>query len=264
MLMAVKNQIKVSFLSIKYSLLREMLNRVTFFSNIIFMILNNASFIIQWLVLYSLKDGIGGYSFKEVMLLWGITAGTFGISHFFFKKAYDLYDLINTGKLDSYIVQPKNVLLSAICSDIETSAIGDILYAFIMLFVYGFTIQRLVLFIIVIVCGAFSLTCISIIFSSLSFWFNRTDIITDSVNNLMINFSTYPDGIFKGITRIIIFTIVPVGIINYIPVWIFKEFNIYLFIIVICTTILFIFLAFTIFYKGLKRYSSSNLMGARI
>ena len=51
MLTAVKNQVKISFLSVKYALMREMLNKVTFFTNITFMILNNAAFIIQWIVL---------------------------------------------------------------------------------------------------------------------------------------------------------------------------------------------------------------------
>ncbi len=47
MLMAVKNQIKVTLLTIKYAIMREMLNKFTFFSNIIFMMLNNASMIVQ-------------------------------------------------------------------------------------------------------------------------------------------------------------------------------------------------------------------------
>ena len=87
MLTAVKNQFKISFLTIKYALMREMLNKVTFITNIIFMILNNASFIVQWIVLYSLKDNVGGYTFKQVLLLWGMAAGTYGVSRFFFKKA---------------------------------------------------------------------------------------------------------------------------------------------------------------------------------
>ena len=64
MLMAAKNQIRVNLLSIKYSLMREMLNKTTFLMNIIFMIFNNASFIIQWIILFSLKDNIGGYHLK--------------------------------------------------------------------------------------------------------------------------------------------------------------------------------------------------------
>ena len=95
--MAVKNQIKVSFLSIKYALLREMLNKTTFITNIIFMILNNASFIIQWIILYSLKENVGGYTFDQVLLLWGLAAGTYGVSRFFFQKAFSLSDTINNG-----------------------------------------------------------------------------------------------------------------------------------------------------------------------
>ena len=42
MLMEVKNQLRVFCLSVKYALMREMLNKVTFITNILFMILNNA------------------------------------------------------------------------------------------------------------------------------------------------------------------------------------------------------------------------------
>ena len=52
MLTEVKNQLKVLGKSIKYALQREMLNKVTFISNVLFMILNNASFIVQWIILY--------------------------------------------------------------------------------------------------------------------------------------------------------------------------------------------------------------------
>ena len=71
MLMEVKNQLKVSFLTIKY---------------VIFMVLNNASFIIQWIVLYSLRSDIGGYTFKQVLLLWGMASGTYGLLTSFLEK----------------------------------------------------------------------------------------------------------------------------------------------------------------------------------
>ena len=264
MLMAVKNQLKVSYLSVKYALMREMLNKTTFITNILFMILNNASFIIQMLVLYSLKDNVGGYTFKQMLLLWGLAAATYGFSRFFFKKAFVLSETINDGKLDSYLVQPKNVLLQAITTDVDPSAIGDLLYGYIMLFVYGFTISRFILFTIFVISGGIILTSISIILSSLSFWFSKSDIIADTGNSLMVNFATYPDGIFKGVAKILLFTLIPVGIVNYIPIQILSNFNIYLFLIVILVTIILTIMAFLIFYKGLKRYSSSNLMIARV
>ena len=48
MLQAVKNQLRVIMKTIKYGLMREMINKTSFIMNIAFMILNNASFIIQW------------------------------------------------------------------------------------------------------------------------------------------------------------------------------------------------------------------------
>ena len=264
MLTEAKNQFKISMLSVKYAIMREMLNKTTFLTNIIFMILNNASFLIQWAVLYSLKDNVGGYTFKQVMLLWAMAASTFGIAHFFFKKAFELSDMINTGKLDSFLVQPKNVLLSAITTDVDTSALGDILYGFLILFICGTTPLNILLFIIFSICGGFILVSLSVILSSLSFWFSKTDVLSDTVNRLMTNFATYPDGIFKGVVKVMLYTIIPVGITTYIPVRLLTEFNFNLFILIILVTIILVALAFIIFNKGLKRYSSSNLMSARV
>jgi len=264
MLMAVKNQFKVAFLSVRYALMREMLNKTTFLMNIVFMILNNASFIIQWVVLFSLKENVGGYTFEQVLLLWGFAASTYGFSRFFFKRAFSLTDTINNGKLDSFLVQPKNILISTITSDVEVSAIGDLIYGYIMLFVFGFTLPKFLLFTLFMITGGLILTSIAVILSSLSFWFQKADIIADTGNSLMTNFATYPDGIFKGIAKMLLFTLIPVGIVNYIPIQIMTKFNLSLAILIVGISILFVVLAFVVFYKGLKRYSSSNLMVARI
>ena len=215
MLTAVKNQMKVTLLSVKYALMREMINKVTFFMNIVFMILNNASFIIQWIILYSIKDDVGGYSFNQILLLWAISAAGFGFSHFFFKKAYSLSDAITTGKLDSYLVQPKNVLISAITSQVEVSAIGDILYGYILLAFSGISLINIIVFTVLAILSGIVLTNIAVILGSLSFWISRADMIAERGNGLMINFSTYPDGIFKGVTKFLLFTLVPVGILSF-------------------------------------------------
>lgn len=47
MLTEVKKEIKLVFLSIKYNIMRQMINPLSFTLNVIFMMLNNAAFIIQ-------------------------------------------------------------------------------------------------------------------------------------------------------------------------------------------------------------------------
>ena len=169
MLMEVKNQLKVILMSIKYNIMKQMINKVTFITNIGFMILNNASFIIQWIILFSLKDEIGGYTIKEVVLLWGIASGVFGVSHILFYKAFDMSDLIINGKIDSFLVQPKNVLLSVITSDSSISAIGDLLYGYICLFIYGVTLQNILLYTVFIFTGGVILTALATIWRKFIF-----------------------------------------------------------------------------------------------
>lgn len=264
MLMAVKNQIKVVFLSIKYSLMMQMLNKVTFITNIIFMIINNATFVIQWLVLFNIKDNIGGFGLSEVLLLWGIASSSYGIAHIFFDEAFEMSKLIINGKLDTFLVQPKDVLLSVITSKSKVSAIGDLIYGYIIFFIYGFTIKNFLLFTMFIIVGGIVIAEVAVIFNSLCFWFVKGDILSDTVSSAMVNFATYPETIFKNSVRFILYTLIPVGISTYLPLRTIIEFNFINILISLGATIFLGLIAYKIFYLGLKRYSSSNLMSSRI
>ena len=261
--MKIINQIKIMFLATKYNIMKQMLNKVTFITNIIFMILNNAAFIIQWLILFTLKDNIGGYTIKEVLLLWGIAAGTYGIANIFFHNAFWLADLIVEGKLDSFLVQPKNVLLNVICSGTSISAIGDLIYAFICLAIYGINIQNIILFILFIITGGIAIAAFACIVGSLAFWIVKADTIADVLVNMVNNFSTYPGSIFKGTIKILLYTIIPVGISTYMPVSTILNFSLEKLMIILLATSVMVLLAFLIFNRGLKRYSSSNLVGTK-
>jgi ABC-2 type transport system permease protein len=88
--------------------------------------------------------------------------------------------------------------------------------------------------------------------------------IADVGDSLMINFATYPDGIFKGIVKWALFTIIPLGLTAYLPVKTIISFNPLYFAIIVVATIILVAIAVIVFNLGLKRYSSSNLMSARV
>lgn len=264
MLTEVKNQIKVILLSVRYNIMREMTNQVTFLTNVSFMILNNATFIIQWIILFHLKKRIGGYDLGDIMILWGFAASTYGLSHIFFQRAYELSGIIMNGKLDSFLVQPKSVLLSVISSGTNSSAIGDLLYGYLVLIIFNFSIWNLLMFTLLSILGALIMTAFVVITGSIAFWIVRGDMIADNLNNTLICFSTYPDTIFKGMVRLLLYTVVPVGFIIYLPTTIILHFSILSLLAVTGVTILITFLAFFVFYRGLRRYTSSSLMIARI
>lgn len=258
------NQIRVCLLSVKYNIMREMLNKVSFISNILFMMLNDASFIIQWLILFHLKEDIGGYSINEVMLLWGLSASSYGLSKIFFARVFSLPDLIINGKLDSYLVLPKNVLLSIITSATSPSAIGDFLYGLLVVCIFCFSIRRFILFLLFSMTGAVIITAFALLMGSLTFWFVRSETFGYHMISSMITFATYPDGIFNNAVKFILYLIIPVGMAIYQPVHIMLYFNARMLLMVLGYAFLLSTVSILVFYRGLRRYSSGSLMEAKV
>jgi len=264
MLTEVKSEIQLLLLTVRYNIMREMTNKAAFTTNVLFMMLNNSTFIIQWAVLFHLKKEIGGYGMKEIILLWALAASSYGFAHIFFHKAFSLSDLITEGKLDAFLVQPKSVLLSVISSSTSPPAMGDLLYGFVLIFFTGITPLKFMLFTLFTITGGLLYSAFAVITGSISFWITRGDLIAMNLTNTMVNFSTYPDGIFKGLIKVLVYTLIPIGFYIYLPVSILLHLNLIYLGLVFLVTVIIINIAFAVFYKGLKRYSSGNLMSARV
>lgn len=263
-LTASKNQLRVCLLSVKYNIMREMVNKVTFVTNIIFMMLNNASILVQWVILFHLREEVGGYTMKEIMLLWGMTAASYGLSHILFARVFSLPELIISGKLDAFLVQPKNVLLGVMTSATNVSAIGDFLYGLVVIGIFCTGVSGLYLLPLFVLTGTAIFVAYALLLGSLSFWFVRMDMLSGQMMMGMISFATYPDGIFKGVSRFLLYFIIPVGMAVYHPVHMMISFDKRLLLTVLVYTFLLGTAAVTAFYRGLRRYASSSLMEARL
>lgn len=264
MLTAVKNQLRVCLLSVKYNIMREMVNKVTFLTNVVFMMLNNASILVQWFILFRLRDDVGGYSLREVLMLWGLVAASYGLSNILFARVLSLPNLIINGKLDAWLVQPKNVLLGVLTSETRISAIGDLLYGVILVCVCRPGVGGFFLFLLFVITGALAFTAFALLLGSLSFWFVRMDILQNQMLMGMINFGTYPDGIFQGAARILLYVLIPVGMALWLPAHVMARFDGKMFLAVLGYVLLLSVAAVAVFYRGLRRYASGNLMEARL
>ncbi len=264
MLTAAKNQLRVCFLSIKYNIMREMVNKVTFLTNVVFMVLNDASILVQWFILFRLRDDVGGYSLREVLMLWGLVAASFGLSNILFARVLSLPDLIINGKLDAFLVQPKKVLLGVLTSETRISAIGDLLYGVILVCLCKPGVGGFFLFLLFVIMGALAFTAFALLLGSLSFWFVRMDILQNQMLMGMINFGTYPDGIFQGDARVLLYLLMPVGMALWQPAHVMACFDGKMFLAVLGYVLLLSVAAVAVFYRGLRRYASGNLMEARL
>lgn len=107
-------------------------------------------------------------------------------------------------------------------------------------------------------------TAFAVLLGSLSFWFVRMEIFADQMLNVTISFATYPDGIFKGAVKVLLYFAIPTGMMVYQPVHIMTDFKWKGFLMVLGYAGMLSVAAVVVFYRGLRKYSSGNLMSARV
>lgn len=263
--MGVKNNLKLIFSYLKLNLKKEFKYKASFFMQIFMMILNDAFFIIQWYIIFQLVDDIGGYTFNDTMLLWAVTAGGYGIAQTFFNGAWKLKDMVYEGKLDVYLTQPKSVLINVCCSSTQVSAIGDMIYAFIVLIIVGAPWYWYLIMIPAMIMAGLIFASVYVFYVSLCFYIKRGDSVAKSVEGTINKAGQYPIHIYSNVVKAILWTVIPAFFYAFVPVqYFFLTPNVWWILGALGVTILWVVLAFVSFKFGLKKYNSGNLMGGRL
>ena len=262
--MGVKGNLKLIFNSFWLNIKKEWKYKASFFMQIFTMIVNDFFFIIEWVVIFGIVDDVAGYGFNDIMLLWAVSAGTFGFCGLFFGGVRNIKDLIYEGKLDVYLTQPKSVLINLACSHSSLDGMGDIIYSFIILIIIGAPWYWYFLLVPIIIVGGILLASIYVVFSSISFYIKNGDGSKIS-EKIILGADKYPFGIWNTAIKFMLSTIFPVLFYTIVPAqYIIKSFNIWWMLAYLAVTAFWVLLAFILFNIGLKKYNSGNLMGGRL
>lgn len=266
MLMEARKIIKLYKRYFRLNLASQMEYRVSFFVQVFGMILNNASFIFFWWIAFDITgNNIAGYQMKDVMFIWAIASSAFGIVYILFYNVNRISSLIITGELDTYLLQPIPVLANILGASTQVSAWGDFVYGWVILFIFwGININALIIFVLAIFIGGMVMTGMIIMAHTITFYIGNAQMIVSASTNFMINFSIYPEGIFRGFIRLIIYSILPAAFITHIPLRLVNDFNIITLIIWVIVAIFYFALSCWFFTMGLKKYESGNLIITRM
>ena len=77
----------------------------------------------------------------------------------------------------------------------------------------------------------------------------------------MLTLSLYPEALFSGGIRLLLFTLIPAGFIGYLPVSLLRAFRWEGLAACLAGTLFFAALARLVFERGLRRYESGNRIG---
>jgi ABC-2 type transport system permease protein len=106
---------------------------------------------------------------------------------------------------------------------------------------------------------AFTATCVLLF--SLAFWARRTHVLSRQLLDILITVSLYPDALFTGALRVVLFTVLPAGIVAYLPMHVLRDGSLFELCVLLGAVAAYVWLAVRVFDAGLRRYSSGSRFG---
>lgn len=214
-------------------------------------------------VLYINIPDIAGWSFHQMLVLFANSQLLFYIHYTLFGSIRYLSQHIIKGDLDKFLTKPLSAFFTVSIDDLN---LVEMIPSFIIpIFIYIYALPNLEIFpgnyLISLASLIISLIIYFLVYQAiglLSFWYSELTHVINWFDYLRDNMK-YPADIFPKSIRMIIFTIIPIGIMAYAPtVFLLFGFHWHLFIYQLISLTLFIFLTRILWTSGLKIYSSAS------
>ncbi|MCA8940878.1 MAG: ABC-2 family transporter protein, partial [Planctomycetes bacterium] len=234
--------------------------RASFLTSMVMMALNNIFFVINWVIFFDYFDAVRGWGLREMIVLCGIASTGFGMCVFFLGGSRELARLIDEGNLDTWLVQPKPVLSSALASKCQASGLGDILSGLGLLVYSGIFTEPSKALVVAFVSIASCLVFLgaSVMVHSLAFWLGRTNQLSRTMQEFLILFGLYPGGIHRPFAKVVLYVVLPAGLFAWLPMELIEGFTIENALLLAAGTAAYFGFSLWVFSRGLLRYASGS------
>lgn len=217
------DNISLYFSFLKASLKEMLIYRLDCIVGMISQIVTQLVEIIFIWIVFQNTDNLAGWNFLQILLLYGVTLISIGISDFCFDALYDIGPkYIRNGEFDKILLRPVHPLISIVGSSKEFTALG---YFVLGLFLTITMLIKLMIPITVVlvlkiiffsIVGAAIIGAINTIFSIASFWTYRSNEVIWSFYRVY-TFAQYPLDIYNKFIKILITAILPFAFVAYYP-----------------------------------------------
>lgn len=250
---------------VRLNLASNMEYRASFISQAVGMFINNGIYFVFWLLFFEKFKEIRGYGMQQIFLLFAIVTLGFGIAFTLAGNAHRLAELIAQGRLDYYLTVPRPVLPHVLFSRMDPFTVGDLTFGVITYCFTGrFDLISIGLFIICSGLAAVMFVSFATLAGSLAFFIGNATEVSFHLFNAIISFSLYPSGIFQGVARLLLYTVIPAGFIGAVPVEVVETHNPLLLGGLVLAAGVSVTLAMVVFYTGLRRYESGSAININI
>ncbi|MFZ3076921.1 MAG: ABC-2 family transporter protein [Candidatus Aenigmatarchaeota archaeon] len=215
-------------------------------------------------VLFQNIASINGWTFGEMLFLSGFSQLVFGLFNTFFIL-WNLEFLVTRGEFDKILIKPANALFQLVTNELDIEHAGDIILALIIISIssqmisLSWNMTTIAMLIFFSISGVVILFSLALITSSLSFWFGRSNTLTEVIYHLT-GFTKYPLEIYNTFITFAVSFVVPFAFVNYYPAQLFVGKGItpsFAYLTPVVAIITFA-IAYNVWKLGLKNYQSTG------
>lgn len=209
---------------------------------------------------------LNGWSFYEVIFIYGLAQIPRGIDHVFTDNLWIFSSsIIVEGKFDKYLIRPLNPLFQLLAERFQPDGFGEIIIGVILLATswvklnISLTVPKFLLLLLTIIFSSLIYTSIKLAVASLAFWIKFAQSYLFMTYQLS-SFTKYPINIYPKAISFLLTFVIPFGFTGYFPGAYFlgKESFWNGILMTYIVSITFIFLSYSIWLKGMKKYESSG------
>lgn len=215
-------------------------------------------------IIFSKIPNLQGWTFKQIIFIYGFSLIPKGIDHLFFDNLWLVsYRLVRMGDFDKYLTRPLNTLFYVAVEIFQVDAFGELLVGGLLLASSFGSVQwtavKVICFIVAIPFATAIYTALKIATSSLAFWTKSSGQISQ-IFYMINDFAKYPTQIYNGVIRFVISFIVPFAFTAFYPASYILSGNNVLFNIggLIIISIMLLVIALNIWKKGISVYESAG------
>lgn len=237
--------------------LRTALNaKLAFWIKVIVNAFKHGMFALAWKPFYFNYGDINGWTYREHLLMIGLVTISIGISEIFFDGMRELPNMIETGRLDRFLVLPRDPLLTLSLSKTSPSSWSDLIAGIFLLYASGCFDFVFLLF---IPLGVFFFFSLYLYIGSLRFFIPDGNSIIHEIYSKTLLIATQPNSGYSGFLKILTNSLIPVALVSYFPIEYIRTGNICFLIFSVVGCIVFYILSRLFFLCGLNYYDSNSV-----
>lgn len=258
------DNIKLYFSFLQASLKEMLVYRLDFIVGIISQIITQAVEVIFIFIVFQNTENLAGWSFRQVLLLYGITLISVGIKTFCTDGLYEFGPkYIKEGEFDKILLRPVHPLISIFGSTKEFVAMGylglGLAITVMMLIQLSIPITAVLIFKILFfsIIGAIIISAINTIFSIASFWTYRSNEVIWSFDRVY-TLTQYPLDIYSAFIKFLITFILPFAFVAYYPTMSYLGMNKYMIYLSPIVAVVLWIIAVKVWNWALNKYRSTG------